>query len=152
MSLEAEYQTITERELSSLTMNNNSTKAVQHNMKFNLDYEGMQDQNCSQSISTSMCDRTWETHANIQQEEFVLADKNDKNLTSYDLNMHNFINEQHLPDLRRPYYEKLKENLENMTKNHAIFLHNRQESLKQISNIIQQQLALSAEILESEPN
>lgn len=152
MSLEAEYQTITERELSSLIMNNNSTKAIQHNMKFNLDYEGMQDQNCSQSISTSMCDCTLETHTNIQQEEFVLADKNDKNLTNYDLNMHNFINEQHLPDLRRPYYEKLKENLENMTKNHAIFLHNRQESLKQISNIIQQQLALSAEILESEPN
>jgi hypothetical protein len=45
-----------------------------------------------------------------------------------------------LPNLRNPLYEKLSQNASSMTKSHAVFLQNRQESLHQISAIIQLQI------------
>ena len=52
-----------------------------------------------------------------------------------------FVNEPHLPDLHKTYYQKLSENASRLTKAHAIFLQARQESLQQISNIIKLQMA-----------
>jgi hypothetical protein len=45
-----------------------------------------------------------------------------------------------LPNLRNPSYQKLCENASTMTKSHAAFLQARQESLHQISALIQLQM------------
>jgi hypothetical protein len=57
------------------------------------------------------------------------------------------VNETNLPNLRNPHYQKLSDNNALMSKSHAVLLKARQESLQQISVIIQQQLALFQKLL-----
>ncbi|MBE9050272.1 type I polyketide synthase [Nostocales cyanobacterium LEGE 11386] len=63
-----------------------------------------------------------------------------------------FIHENQLPNLRSPYYQKLNENVSRMTAAHAVLLQARQESLHQISAIIQQQLALYQKLFDEANN
>ncbi|MDB9373130.1 PfaB family protein [Nodularia sphaerocarpa] len=53
-----------------------------------------------------------------------------------------FLAKNQLPNLRKPHYQKLSQNAIRMTETHALLLEVRQESLHQISAIIQQQLEL----------
>ncbi|MBD2521868.1 type I polyketide synthase [Nostoc sp. FACHB-133] len=59
------------------------------------------------------------------------------------------VDEPHLLNSHSPYYQKLSENASRMTKAHAVFLQARQESLKQISTIIQLQIACYQKLFES---
>jgi PfaB family protein len=63
---------------------------------------------------------------------------------------HKVFHQSSLPDLRNPQYQKLSENNSRLTQAHAAFLQARQESLRQISNIIQFQTALSQKLLDQE--
>ncbi|MBC1219230.1 type I polyketide synthase [Nostoc sp. UCD121] len=65
------------------------------------------------------------------------------------LTTYGVTDEPHLLNLRSPYYQDLSENASRMTKAHAIFLQARQESLKQISAIIQLQMACYQKLFES---
>ncbi|MBW4670215.1 MAG: hypothetical protein KME60_23080 [Cyanomargarita calcarea GSE-NOS-MK-12-04C] len=53
---------------------------------------------------------------------------------------HTEDSESLLPNLRNPLYQKLSQNASSMTKSHAAFLQARQESLHQISALIQLQM------------
>ncbi|MDH6066279.1 type I polyketide synthase [Umezakia ovalisporum] len=57
------------------------------------------------------------------------------------------IGKNQLPNLRHPQYQKLSHNLVRMTETHASLLELRQQSLHQISAIIQQQLELYQNLL-----
>ncbi|MBW4554945.1 MAG: type I polyketide synthase [Trichormus sp. ATA11-4-KO1] len=63
-----------------------------------------------------------------------------------------FAPEYQLPNLRSLYYQKLNENVSRMTKAHGVLLQARQESLYQISAIIQQQLALYHKLFDEANN
>ncbi|NEO42337.1 MAG: PfaB family protein [Moorea sp. SIOASIH] len=55
-----------------------------------------------------------------------------------------------LSELHKNQYQKLSYNTSRITKNHAAFLMNQQEYLKQISDIIQHQVTFSKQLLDSE--
>ncbi|MBX9255856.1 type I polyketide synthase [Desmonostoc muscorum CCALA 125] len=67
----------------------------------------------------------------------------------YDLTTYSVAEEPHLLSLHSPFYQKLSENASRMTKAHTVFLQARQESLKQISNMIQLQIAYYQKLFES---
>ncbi|MBD2516511.1 type I polyketide synthase [Nostoc sp. FACHB-973] len=67
----------------------------------------------------------------------------------YDLTTYSVAEEPHLLNLHSPFYQKLSENASRMTKAHTVFLQARQESLKQISNMIQLQIAYYQKLFES---
>ncbi|MDZ8077983.1 MAG: type I polyketide synthase [Nostoc sp. DcaGUA01] len=70
-------------------------------------------------------------------------EKNQSNLTTYSV-----AEKSHLLNLHSPFYQKLGENASRMTKAHAGFLQARQESLKQISTMIQLQIAYYQKLFE----
>ncbi len=78
-------------------------------------------------------------------ENWVTEQEN--NLTP-SLTTYNVVDEPHLLNLHSPYYQKLSENASRMTRAHAVFLQARQESLKQISSIIQLQIACYQKLFE----
>ncbi|NEQ63831.1 MAG: polyketide synthase, partial [Moorea sp. SIO4A1] len=55
-----------------------------------------------------------------------------------------------LSELHKNQYQNLSYNTSHITKNHAAFLRNQQESLKQIGDIIQHQVTFSKQLLDSE--
>ncbi|NEO89207.1 MAG: PfaB family protein [Moorea sp. SIO3G5] len=55
-----------------------------------------------------------------------------------------------LSELHKTQYQNLSYNTSRITKNHAAFLSNQQESLKQIGDIIQHQVTFSKQLLDSE--
>ncbi|AOW99674.1 beta-ketoacyl synthase [Moorena producens PAL-8-15-08-1] len=63
---------------------------------------------------------------------------------------HKFCPEITLSELHKNQYQKLSYNTSRITKNHAAFLRNQQESLKQIGDIIQQKVTFSKQLLDSE--
>ncbi|AFY46197.1 PfaB family protein [Nostoc sp. PCC 7524] len=176
--LESKNQPITEHKFSNLLMNaapqqqqellisknteqvnfavgQNTMNTLQTNLTLNLAAEDIQDQshvqNSSQSLGLLVYERDFEQDDHTQPNDFLqTVGEDDIHSVNYGWNTHNFDDKKSLPNLRSPYYQKLKENVESMTKAHATFLHNRQESLQQISNIVQQQLALSQKLLELE--
>ncbi|NEP27549.1 hypothetical protein, partial [Moorena sp. SIO3I6] len=62
----------------------------------------------------------------------------------------NFCPEITLSELHKNQYQKLSYNTSRITKNHAAFLRNQQESLKQIGDIIQHKVTFSKQLLDSE--
>jgi hypothetical protein len=71
-----------------------------------------------------------------QENRTVIPENHQYNFTSYTVD-----EQSQLLNLRSPFYQKLSENASQMTKAHAVFLQLRQESLKQISAMIQLQIA-----------
>ncbi|AFZ23497.1 PfaB family protein [Cylindrospermum stagnale PCC 7417] len=61
---------------------------------------------------------------------------------------YSLVEEKHLPNLRNPHYQKLSDNNARVTKTHAVLLQARQESLEQISVMLQQQLTLYQKLVE----
>lgn len=61
---------------------------------------------------------------------------------------YSLVDEKHLPNLRNPHYQKLSDNNARITKAHAVLLQSRQESLQQISVMLQQQLTLYQKLVE----
>lgn len=57
------------------------------------------------------------------------------------------VNKNHLPNLHGSHYQKLSDNHALISKSHAVLLHARQESLQQISVILQRQFALFQKLL-----
>ncbi|MBW4675491.1 MAG: type I polyketide synthase [Desmonostoc geniculatum HA4340-LM1] len=84
-------------------------------------------------------ERNLQTVENLPTKE----ENNQYNLTTY-----NVAEEPHLLNLRSPFYQKMSENASRMTKAHVVFLQARQESLKQISTIIQLQIAYYQKLFE----
>ncbi|WP_138505649.1 beta-ketoacyl synthase N-terminal-like domain-containing protein [Nostoc sp. PA-18-2419] len=68
--------------------------------------------------------------------------------SQYNLTTYSVADEAHLLNLHSPLYQKLTDNASHMTKAHAVFLQARQESLKQISTIIQLQIACYQRLFE----
>ncbi|MBD2411482.1 polyketide synthase [Nostoc calcicola FACHB-389] len=77
-------------------------------------------------------------------ENFPTKEENNQ----YNLTTYNVAEEPHLLNLRSPFYQKMSENASRMTKAHVVFLQARQESLKQISTIIQLQIAYYQKLFE----
>jgi PfaB family protein len=161
---EVKNQHILEHEFSSLLINNgrisreslkntfsvNQTR--QPHLKPHADYQDMLDPNhslnASQSVRLLVCDQQ-NDHA-LNKEALTTPQENESLPINDALNSQNIFDENSLTNLRSLYYQKLKQNVDIMTKNHANLLDNRQESLKQISTIIQQQLALSHKLFDLE--
>lgn len=72
----------------------------------------------------------------VNENQVLKEEKYQYNLTNYSI-----VGESHLFKLHSHFYQKLSENASQMTKAHAVFLQARQESLKQISAMIQLQIA-----------
>ncbi|MEH2107506.1 type I polyketide synthase [Nostoc sp.] len=89
-----------------------------------------------ETVDKSEVNESWATEQGNNQ--FILT----PSLTS------SVVNEPHLLNLHSPYYQKLSENTSQMTKAHAVLLQARQESLKQISAIIQLQMACYQRLFE----
>ena len=85
----------------------------------------------------------------IPYEEHKTMQENNQQFLASDPTTYKFAHELYLPDLHSPHYQHLNTNNSRITKAHADFLQARQESLKQISEIIQLQVALSQQMLES---
>ncbi|MBD2363606.1 type I polyketide synthase [Anabaena minutissima FACHB-250] len=144
-------------------VNHNSIESVQTNLKFNVVSEDMQNQsyqtNGNQSLGLLERDRLelgvtyrdFKAYDHVQHEEVLItAGEDEPNSLNYGLDTHQSVDENFLPNLRNLYYQKLKQNVDSMTKSHATFLQARQESLKQISTIIQQQISLSQKLFQGE--
>ncbi|NEO18230.1 MULTISPECIES: PfaB family protein [unclassified Moorena] len=65
-------------------------------------------------------------------------------------NSNNLMLGVNFSELYKNQYKKLSYNTSHITKNHAAFLRNQQESLKQIGDIIQHQVTFSKQLLDSE--
>ncbi|RCJ23971.1 polyketide synthase [Nostoc sp. ATCC 43529] len=102
-------------------------------------------QNGSQPARLLLQERNLQTVEKSQaKENWTTEEKNNEyNLTTYSV-----ADESHLFNFRSPLYQKLSENASQMTKAHAVFLQARQESLKQISIIIQSQIACYQKLFE----
>ncbi|MBD2387200.1 PfaB family protein [Cylindrospermum sp. FACHB-282] len=61
---------------------------------------------------------------------------------------YSLLEQKHLPNLRNPHYQKLSDNNTRVTKTHAVLLQARQESLQQISLLLQQQLTIYQRLVE----
>ncbi|MDB9320186.1 type I polyketide synthase [Nodularia spumigena] len=72
----------------------------------------------------------------------VTEEENCQSLLPNDSITDSFVSKNQLPNLRSSHYQKLFQNASRMTETHSILLELRQESLHQISAIIQQQLEL----------
>lgn len=136
------------RESQDNTFRVNQTR--QAHLKNYTDYEDMSDSNHSlngsQSVGLLICNQHNDHAPN--KEVSSTPQENEPIPVNDALNSQNIVDENSLTNLRSLYYQKLKENVDIMTKNHANLLQNRQESLKQISTIIQQQLALSDKLFD----
>ncbi|MBN3905274.1 MAG: type I polyketide synthase [Nostoc sp. NMS1] len=135
-----ELKEVTQMNSSLLT---NPTKSLE-NASTNL--ETLQEQaslkNSSKPANVLLQDRH-ETVEKSEINESWATEQETPNLTNYGV-----VDEPHLLNLRSPYYQNLSENASRMTKAHAIFLQARQESLKQISAIIQLQIACYQKLFE----
>lgn len=76
--------------------------------------------------------------------------ENKKYSLELDQKSNNFGLEVTLSELHKTQYKNLSYNTSRITKNHAAFLRNQEESLKQIGDIIQHQVTFSKELLDSE--
>ncbi|MBG1245646.1 PfaB family protein [Nostoc sp. NZL] len=88
---------------------------------------------------------TVETQVN---ETWATEQENNQFVLTPSLTTGSVVDEPYFLNLHSPYYQKLSENAARMTKTHAVFLQARQESLKQISAIIQLQIACYQKLFE----
>ncbi|MDZ8241355.1 MAG: type I polyketide synthase [Nostoc sp. ChiQUE01a] len=102
-------------------------------------------QNTSKTAHLLLKERSFKTIEQSQPNESWTTEqeKNQSNLTTYSV-----AEKSHLLNLHSPFYQKLSENASRMTKAHAVFLQTRQESLKQISAMIQLQIAYYQKLFE----
>ncbi|MBD2679148.1 MULTISPECIES: type I polyketide synthase [Nostoc] len=92
--------------------------------------------NSSQPTQLLLKERNLQTVEKSQINGTQTTEENHQyNLTAYNLEKSQLLN------FRSPFYQKLSENASQMTKAHGVFLQGRQESLKQISAMIQLQIA-----------
>ncbi|MFN6513115.1 MAG: PfaB family protein [Nostoc sp. CreGUA01] len=102
-------------------------------------------QNSSKSAPLLLQERNLQNVEKSQaNENWTTKEENNQ----YNLTSHNVADESHLFNFRSPSYQKLSENASQMTKAHAVFLQGRQESLKQLSAIIQLQITCYQKLFE----
>ncbi|ODG99975.1 polyketide synthase [Nostoc sp. KVJ20] len=105
--------------------------------------------NGSESTRLLLQERNLETVEKSENNEtWITEQENYQSILTSSLTISHVIDEPHCLNLRSPYYQKLSENASRMTKTHAVFLQARQESLKQISAIIQLQMACYQRLFE----
>ncbi|MEH1965740.1 type I polyketide synthase [Nostoc sp.] len=103
----------------------------------------------SESARLLLKERNLETLEKSQNNEIWATEaENYQSILTSSLTTDHIIDEPHFLNLHSPYYQKLSENASRMTKAHAVFLQARQESLKQISAIIQLQTACYQRLFE----
>ena len=83
-------------------------------------------------------------------ESITMKQENQQHVPPPSTANHKLVYEPRLPNLRNLQYQKLIENTTHLTKTHAAFLEARQESLRQISEITQLQIALLQQVLDQE--
>ncbi|MEA5517173.1 beta-ketoacyl synthase N-terminal-like domain-containing protein [Nodularia sp. UHCC 0506] len=79
---------------------------------------------------------------------FIPETENQESLLPNDDIADKFVAKKPQPNLRSPHYQKLIHNASQMTQTHSVLLQVRQESLHQISTIVQQQLKLYQKLFE----
>ena len=84
--------------------------------------------------------RIFETEEQLRNYEVIVEQNDNYQYVSPSVSTHTEDSESLLSNLRNPLYQKLSQNASSMTKSHAAFLQARQESLHQISAIIQLQI------------
>ncbi|MHC0064381.1 PfaB family protein [Nostoc sp. UIC 10890] len=105
--------------------------------------------NVRESTRLLLQERNLETVEKSENNEtWITEQENYQSILTSSLTVSHVIDEPHCLNLRSPYYQKLSENASRMTKTHAVFLQARQESLKQISAIIQLQMACYQRLFE----
>ncbi|MEH2305045.1 type I polyketide synthase [Nostoc sp.] len=127
----------------------NPTKSLENTSK-NLEtlQEQVNFQNGSEPTQLLLQERN-ETVEKLQiNENWVTEQEKNQFALTPSLKTSSVVDEPHLLNSHSPYYQKLSENASRMTKAHAVFLQARQESLKQISTIIQLQIACYQKLFE----
>jgi len=100
--------------------------------------------NGSQPARLLLQERNLQTVEKSQANETQTTEEN----YQYNLTTYTVADKSKLLNLYSPFYQKLSENASQMTKAHAVFLQARQESLKQISAMIQLQIACYQKLFE----
>jgi PfaB family protein len=127
----------------------NPTKSLENTSR-NLEtlQEQVNFQNGSEPTQLLLQERN-ETVEKLQiNENWVTEEEKNQFALTPSLKTSSVVDEPHLLNSHSPYYQKLSENASRMTKAHAVFLQARQESLKQISTIIQLQIACYQKLFE----
>ncbi|WP_392478723.1 PfaB family protein [Nostoc sp. C110] len=127
----------------------NPTKSLENTSR-NLEtlQEQVNFQNGSEPTQLLLQERN-ETVEKLQiNENWVTEQEKNQFALTPSLKTSSVVDEPHLLNSHSPYYQKLSENASRMTKAHAVFLQARQESLKQISTIIQLQIACYQKLFE----
>ncbi|MBD2507710.1 PfaB family protein [Nostoc muscorum FACHB-395] len=127
----------------------NPTKSLENTSR-NLEtlQEQVNFQNGSEPTQLLLQERN-ETVEKLQiNENWVTEQEKNQFALTPSLKTSSLVDEPHLLNSHSPYYQKLSENASRMTKAHAVFLQARQESLKQISTIIQLQIACYQKLFE----
>ncbi|MEJ6483141.1 type I polyketide synthase [Nostoc punctiforme UO1] len=128
----------------------NPTKSLE---KTSRNLESLQEQvnfqNSSQPTQLLLQERNESVEKLQINENLVTEQENNQFALTPSLKTSSIVDEPNLLNLHSPYYQKLSENASRMTKAHAVFLQARQESLKQISVIIQLQIACYQKLFES---
>ncbi len=111
--------------------------------------EPMSLKNSSESPLLLLQERNLEPIEKSQINEISTTEQvNYQSILTSSLTTCHIVDKPHFLNLRSPYYEKLSENAARMTKTHAVFLQARQESLKQMSAIIQLQMTCYQKLFE----
>ncbi|MBE9200002.1 MULTISPECIES: type I polyketide synthase [unclassified Nodularia (in: cyanobacteria)] len=97
----------------------------------------------NKASSLLVSDRITLPKPELLDDHLMITEKeSSKNLLPADEITDSFLGKTQLPNLRRPHYQHLNQNAARMTETHATLLEFRQESLHQISALVQQQLEL----------
>lgn len=100
--------------------------------------------------STSIINNNFQTKEELEFNNGATKQGNKQYISVPNTATPRFIHKVDLNDLRKTHYQKLSTNTSRVTKAHAAFLQARQESLQQISEIIQLQTAFLEQLLNQE--
>ena len=101
-----------------------------------------------EQLQESIIDNSFSPEEKLQSEKAITTKQDHQPISAASTTTHKFMHSAGLSALRNPQYQQLSDNNTCVTKTHAAFLQARQESLRQMSEIIQLQIAFLQQVVD----